>query len=74
MVCWHTAHIMNEVVMGLHMSISIQSWNLFHAWSKEKSRMSLLDSLNAMRTVEKAENTDAESKCGGGGGQLYWRT
>jgi len=75
MVCWHKAHIMKEVVRGLDMSTSIHSWHLFHAWSKEKSKMSMSDRFKEMQTVEEVENADAVSRCGGGvgGGQLSTR-
>ena len=64
MVCWHRAHIVNEVVMEI--STSIHSWHLFYAWSMEKSKMSLLDRFREMQTSEEAENADAVSMyCGG---------
>ena len=70
MVCWHKAHIMKEVVSGLDMSTSIHSWHLFHAWSKDKSKMSVSDRFKEMQTVEEVENADAVSRCGGSVGSV----
>ena len=45
----------------MEMSTSIHSWYLFYAWSKEKSKMSLLDRFREMQTSEDTENADAVS-------------
>ena len=54
MVCWHRLH-MKKMEKAMDITTSICSWHLFHASSKEKSKMLLSDRFREIQTVEKVE-------------------